>query len=68
MIRKKINLDFPSVDKFLITRSELFDRLPEESETGSSIVLVGGFRHPGDASQVLAALEQSEFKGQLQRH
>ena len=40
-------------------------RLPEENETGSSIILVGGFRHPEDASQALAALEQSGFKGQL---
>jgi cell division septation protein DedD len=41
-------------------------RLPEGSETRSSSILVGGFRHPEDASQVLAALEQSGFKGQLQ--
>lgn len=41
-------------------------RLPGESDTKSSGILVGGFRHPGDASQVLAALEQSGFKGQLQ--
>ena len=41
-------------------------RLPEESETRSTSILVGGFRHPEDASQVLAALKQSGFKGQLQ--
>jgi tetratricopeptide (TPR) repeat protein/cell division septation protein DedD len=40
-------------------------RLPEENETGASSILVGGFRHPEDATQVLAALKQSGFKGQL---
>jgi tetratricopeptide (TPR) repeat protein/cell division septation protein DedD len=40
-------------------------RLPEHSETGPPNILVGGFRHPEDATQVLAALTQSGFKGQL---
>lgn len=40
-------------------------RLPEENESEASSVLVGGFRHPEDATQVLAALKQSGFKGQL---
>ena len=40
-------------------------RLPGDRESNASVVLVGGFRHPDDAAQVLAALEQSGFKGQL---
>jgi cell division septation protein DedD len=40
-------------------------RLPGDRESGSPVIMVGGFRHPDDAAQVLAALEQSGFKGQL---
>ena len=40
-------------------------RLPGDRESNAPVVMVGGFRHPDDASQVLAALEQSGFKGQL---
>jgi tetratricopeptide (TPR) repeat protein/cell division protein FtsN len=40
-------------------------RLPAAGATGSSPVLVGGFRHFDDAKQVLAALEQSGFKGEI---
>ncbi|MCB2169024.1 MAG: tetratricopeptide repeat protein [Deltaproteobacteria bacterium] len=40
-------------------------RLPGERDSNPSIVMVGGFRHPDDAAQVLAALEQSGFKGKL---
>lgn len=40
-------------------------RLPGDRESSASVVMVGGFRHPDDAAQVLAALEQSGFKGQL---
>jgi tetratricopeptide (TPR) repeat protein/cell division septation protein DedD len=41
-------------------------RLPAENPNGPSAVLVGGFRDAEDASQVLAALEQSGFKGKIQ--
>lgn len=40
-------------------------RLPQGSETASATILVGGFRHADDATQVLAALAQSGFKGEL---
>jgi tetratricopeptide (TPR) repeat protein/cell division septation protein DedD len=40
-------------------------RLPGDRDSNPSIVMVGGFRHPDDAAQVLAALEQSGFKGKL---
>lgn len=40
-------------------------RLPGDRDSNPSVVLVGGFRHPDDAAQVLAALEQSGFTGQL---
>jgi cell division septation protein DedD len=40
-------------------------RLPTDNPTGPPTILVGGFRHPDDASQALAALEQSGFNGEL---
>jgi tetratricopeptide (TPR) repeat protein/cell division septation protein DedD len=40
-------------------------RLPGDRESNPSVIMVGGFRHPDDATQVLVALEQSGFKGQL---
>jgi tetratricopeptide (TPR) repeat protein/cell division protein FtsN len=40
-------------------------RLPSPNAAGRAPVLVGGFRHPEDARQVLAALEQSGFKGEI---
>ena len=41
-------------------------RLPAENPGGPRAVLVGGFRDAKDASQVLAALKQSGFKGEIQ--
>ena len=40
-------------------------RLPGDSDTAPPVILVGGFRHPEDAAEALAALEQSGFKGTL---
>jgi tetratricopeptide (TPR) repeat protein/cell division septation protein DedD len=40
-------------------------RLPGSNETVPPLILVGGFRHADDAAQVMAALEQSGFKGRL---
>jgi cell division septation protein DedD len=40
-------------------------RLPEKNPNGTPIILVGGFRQSEDAAQVLAALEQSGFKGEI---
>ncbi|GEM_PF-2951029 len=49
----------------LIASGFLPYRLPQASETTPATILVGGFRHADDAAQVLAALEQSGFKGKL---
>ena len=40
-------------------------RLPKIDSNEPVSILVGGFRHPDDAKQVLAALEQSGFRGEL---
>jgi cell division septation protein DedD len=40
-------------------------RLPSENAAGATRILVGGFRQSEDAQQVLAALEQSGFKGEI---
>jgi len=49
----------------LIASGFLPYRLPQTGETASAAILVGGFRHADDATQVLAALAQSGFKGEL---
>jgi len=40
-------------------------RLPADNPDRPTAVLVGGFRDAADAAQVLAALEQSGFKGEV---
>jgi len=40
-------------------------RLPADGLADRPVILVGGFRQPDDATSVLAALEQSGFKGKI---
>jgi len=54
-----------TLENRLIASGFLPYRLPGSSSDASPVVLVGGFRDAGDAAQVLAALEQSGFKGEI---